>query len=94
MDKNTPDLKSKVILIYMHNRPLEEAVVLEDAHFEQQGGRLFLVGRFAEGASENDWASGVKTSLAWDRVDQYFLFDTLAEYLQRAAQAMARESVH
>jgi len=89
-----PDLGDKIVLVYMINRSPEESVLLCNARFEAQGGRVFLIGEFAEGASANDWVAGVTTALSWDCVEQYFIFDSLEEYMNRASKAYSHEQFH
>jgi hypothetical protein len=88
-----PDLRDKVVLVYIRNRPLDDYVVLERAHFEIQGGRGFVVGRIAEGTTTNDWAAGVPTALSWESVEQYLIFDTLEDYFARETQSYDPQSI-
>ena len=89
-----PDFSSKIILVYLMGRPPDDGVLLQHASFEIQGGRAFVVGEFAEGASANDWVAGVSTALAWDTVQQYFVFDSMEDYMARASQAYHAEQFH
>jgi len=82
-----PDIEDKIILIYLSSRPDEHNAVLQKAHFENQGGRIFIVGEFAEGTTANDWASGVSTAIAWDQIEQYLVFDSLEDYFSRMSRA-------
>jgi len=82
-----PDIAHKVILIYLSGRPDEHNAVLQNAHFENQGGRIFVVGEFAEGTTANDWASGISTAIAWDQVEQYLVFESLEDYFTRMGRA-------
>ena len=83
MDMRFPDLGDKVVLIYLTNQCDENNVVLEQARFEMQGDKLFIVGVFAEGTTANDWATGVHTAVAWGNVEQYLVFDSLEDYFVR-----------
>ena len=89
-----PDFGTKVLLIYLVDRSPDESIVLQNASFEIQGGRPFIIGEFAEGASANDWVAGVMTALAWDTVQQYFVFDSMEDYMARASQAYHAEQFH
>ena len=89
-----PDFTAKVILIYLVDRSPDESIVLQKASFEIQGGRIFLVGEFADGTTPNDWAAGVPTCVSWRRVEQYLVFDSLQGYFSRAAQAFNEKQVH
>ena len=55
-----PDFSNKIVLVYLMGRPPDDGVLLEQAVFEIQGGRSFIIGYFAEGASANDWVAGVR----------------------------------
>ena len=87
MQNALPKLSGKIVVLYLVNRSLEHVAVLEDPHFENLGGRLFIVGVVPDGTSPNDWAAGVTSTVAWDRVEEYLVFDTLEQYLSRAALA-------
>jgi hypothetical protein len=89
-----PDFSQKLVLIYLMGRSPDDGVLLENARFEIQGGRPFLVGDFAEGGSANDWVAGVHTALAWDSVQQYFVFDSMEDYMARASRAYSNEQFH
>ena len=89
-----PDFSNKIILDYLMGRPPDDGVLLQHAAFEIQGGRPFIIGEFAEGASANDWVAGVITALAWDTVQQYFVFDSMEDYMARASQAYHAEQYH
>ena len=89
-----PKLSDKVILIYLKARPPDDNVLLSDARFETQGGKVFLVGEVAEGGSANDWVAGIQTAIGWDCVEQYFIFDTMTDYLNRVSRAYSTESIH
>ncbi len=89
-----PDLSEKIVLIYLGSRTSEESVVLEDVAFQIQGDKIFMVGRIAEGTTPNDWASGVSTAIAWDRIEQYLVFDSLQEYMDRVARSYSEGNFH
>ncbi len=89
-----PDFSGRVILLYLINRSPDDAVVLYDARFEDQGARIFIVGKYAEGTTANDWAADVETAVSWDCVEQYLLFDSIEDYFNRASLAYNKESMH
>ena len=53
---------------------------LFDPHFENQGGKLFIVGTTPENATESNWVSGQISAVAWDRVTDYFIFPDMDSY--------------
>jgi hypothetical protein len=85
-DIRFPDFSDKIVLVYLANRSDDHSIVIEHPTFEIQGGRVFIVGQFAEGTTSNDWASGVQTAVSWDAVEQYLVFDTIEEYFSRISQ--------
>lgn len=89
-----PDFSGKIILIYLINRSLDDAVVLHHVRFEVQGARIFLIGEYAEGTTANDWAVDVTTAVSWDSVEQYLVFDSIEDYFNRASLAYNKESMH
>jgi hypothetical protein len=89
-----PELSNKILLIYLSNRTSEETVVLENASFQIQGDKTFLVGRIAEGTTPNDWASGVNTAISWNSIEQYLVFDSLQDYMDRIARSYTEENFH
>jgi hypothetical protein len=78
-----PDFSGKIILLYLTDRSDEHNVVLQNAVMENQAGKLFVVGQFAEGTTTNDWATGIQTAVAWDNVEQYLVFDSIEDYFSR-----------
>ena len=90
---NYPDIKDKIVLLYLFNRPDDHNVVLQDASLELQAGRMFIVGVFANGTTANDWAAGVRTAVAWDSVEQYLLFDTIEDYFERISIGWENKTV-
>jgi len=53
---------------------------LFDPHFENQGGRLFIMGTLPKGSSDSGWNDNKIGGVAWDRVKEYVIFDSLEEY--------------
>jgi hypothetical protein len=79
-----PDLQGKVIALYPRGMFPMGPVVLDDCAFETQGGRRFLVGMSrACRPDAQEWTTGSRRWIAWDAVDQYFLFESLEEYYAR-----------
>jgi len=75
---NVPDFTGKVLSINLIDDDCSNDVIFP--HFEMQGERLFLVGTVPEGASESKWTDGATVAIAWERVTDYFVFDSLAHY--------------
>ncbi len=94
MEDTLPDLSGRIVVLYLHGRRDPDGSVLQDASFQRQGGRLFLVGKIPEGVSANDWVQGIESAVAWDRVEEYLVFGSLEDYRARAARARRDTQVH
>ena len=82
----TPDLRGKVVSITIEDDDTNHDLV--DPRFELQAGRMFIVGSTPKGATESDWTVGALCSVAWDKVTDYFLFESLEHY-ERAIKISA-----
>jgi len=78
MKENYPDFKGKVLSITIKDDTINRDLI--DPHFENQAGRIFIIGTVPKGATESDWVEACKSSVAWDRITDYFTFDSLEEY--------------
>ena len=76
MKNTTPDFAGKIVSLSTY----DSVLAIQDPHFEQQGGRLFIIGMVPEGGSRNDWALGTLSAVAWDAVTDYLVFGSLKEY--------------
>ena len=73
-----PDFTGKVLSISTMDD--DNSHDLANPGFEMQAGRLFIVGSTPDGASESNWASGARIAVAWDRVTDYYAFDSPERY--------------
>jgi len=78
--KNVPDFSGKCLSIELINDEINYD--LNNPHFELQGGRLFIVGTVPPGATSSDWAVNSESSVAWDQVANYFVFDSLDHWVK------------
>jgi hypothetical protein len=76
-----PDFTKKVVSVSIPGE--EDARCLEHPRWEEQGGRLFLVGTVPHGCSTNDWCGGIAGAVAWGAVTDYMIFDSVEQYLER-----------
>jgi hypothetical protein len=76
-----PDFTKKVVSVSIPGE--EDARCLEHPRWEEQGGRLFLVGTVPHGCSTNDWCGGIAGAVAWEAVTDYMVFDSAEQYLER-----------
>jgi hypothetical protein len=73
-----PDFLGKCVSISLRDDDVSHDLC--DPRFEYQGNRLFIIGYVPKGATESDWAATKTSAIAWDRVQQYFVFDNLKDY--------------
>lgn len=74
-----PDFSGKLVVFYLVDRP-NRSYMLEDATFDMQAGRLFVVGKVSKEYDDDVWARGSTACLAWDCVEQYLIFESAAHY--------------
>ena len=87
----TPSLRGKTVAVYTRSRPTGPAV-LSECMLETRGDRLFLVGTsIRTQRSAPEWTDGVRRAIAWDVVDEYFLFDSPEAYYAREPVTAAAE---
>jgi len=81
MKKALPDFSGKTVSLAIIGA--ESARIIVDPHFTSQGGRLFLIGKIPQGASLDDWMEGLEGAVAWDRVEEYVIFESFEDYIKR-----------
>jgi len=76
--KKLPDFKGKCLSLSImddsHNYDLF------NPYFDYQGNRLFILGTIPAGATDSDWSTGCEGAVAWDRVTEYVVFDSVEAY--------------
>lgn len=82
-EDNLPDFTDKVLSVYI-NGPSESKGIAYP-RFQEQGGRLFLVGVVPETSSLADWVKGHTCAIAWDSITDYLVFDSEEQYVERVA---------
>ena len=75
-DLNVPDFFGKV-LILEYGSSSQGVAYVEDPHFEEQAGRLFVIGTSPIGVSPG--FDGTPVAVAWDTVTAYHVFDSAAD---------------
>ncbi len=78
MKESYPDFNGKVLSITIKDDTINRDLI--NPHFENQAGRIFIIGTVPKGATESDWVEGCQSSVAWDRITDYFVFDSLEAY--------------
>lgn len=78
IDNKYPDFTGKVISITIIDDEQNNDMI--SPTFEMQAGRLFICGEVPKGASRSNWCAGKMSAVAWDRVTDYIVFDSLDDY--------------
>jgi hypothetical protein len=85
MKKTTlPDFTSKVVSVGIATDNYGYAI--NSPRWETQGGRLFLVGSVPHHGSVRDWAEGAVRGVAWDEVTDYYVFDSIDDFIKRQSE--------
>ena len=50
-----PDLSGKCVLVYTTNVKTSHALFIDNPRFEEQAGKMFLVGRIADVSGKSNW---------------------------------------
>ncbi len=81
MKKQLPRLAGKVLSVLCAGE--DTGQLISNPSFEEQGGRLFLVGTVPKDASRDNWMEGLPCAIAWDTVQDYVIFASMDDYLTR-----------
>ncbi len=73
-----PDFQNKTLSIFIDADSFNHD--LTNPHFENQGGRIFIVGEIPKEATESGWNAKKIGAVAWDRVVEYVVFDSYEDY--------------
>lgn len=77
-----PDFAGKCISMMLIDE--EDSHDLNNPHFEYLGGRLFIIGTIPEIATCSGWSGNQIGGVAWERVRDYVLFESLDAYIKAA----------
>jgi hypothetical protein len=58
-------------------------ITVLNPHWEIHGDELFLVGTCPVGGSAKDWSEGITSGIAWNKITDYMVFDSVSEYRKR-----------
>ncbi|MEI8044786.1 MAG: hypothetical protein WCL11_25465 [Verrucomicrobiota bacterium] len=81
MKKHLPQLAGKVLSVLCTGE--DTGQLIYDPFFQDQGGRLFMVGIVPKEASRDNWMEGLLCAIAWDTVQDYVIFASMDDYLTR-----------
>jgi len=78
MKNITPDFKNKVVSFSTD----DSILCIVNPIFELQCKKLFVIGKVVKGSTTNDWAEGRPCAVAWDKVTDYMVFDSIEQYIE------------
>jgi len=81
MKKHLPQFAGKVLSVLCAGE--DTGQLIYDPSFEEQGGRLFMVGIVPKESSRDNWMEGLPCAIAWDTVQDYVIFASMDDYLTR-----------
>ena len=81
--KSTLPFTGKAISIVLIGE--DESKLIIHPHLEVQGGKMFLVGIIPPGGSRRHWVDGLPIAYAWDRVQEYIVFNSVKHHAERLA---------
>lgn len=84
---NYPDFSDKVVSFTLYDNQFSHDFI--NPSFEEQGGRLFVVGQVPVGATGSGWTDGKIAAIAWESVMEYVVFDNVMDYTAAVAQSDA-----
>jgi hypothetical protein len=90
MSADYPDFQGKLILVYHIGGSSKDSALIEEAYFEKQANRLFLVGRLSSALPRTTWSREAPYAIAWDRVERYMVFDSTEEWIARNKRLNSR----
>ncbi|HUR42182.1 MAG TPA: hypothetical protein VM240_13540 [Verrucomicrobiae bacterium] len=76
-----PNFETGVLSLWM--RGSQSTVRMVGPRWETIGGRLYLVGTWAENLERVDALAGCDNAVAWDQVDEFLIFKSIDEYERR-----------
>jgi hypothetical protein len=79
-----PDFKNKVVSVGLAND--NYGYSMSSPRWETQGGKLFLIGLVPHDGSTRNWAEGALRAVAWDQVTDYYVFDSVKDFVKRQAK--------
>jgi len=73
-----PDFRGRALCVYLADREGKSGIYIIDPEFQMQGDRLFITGTTPNTYKEfAHW----RIAIAWDRIDMYYLADSMDEFV-------------
>jgi len=82
-DESAPDFTGRVVVVALATS--QSSLALEHVRYERQLGKLYLVGQQVAHPQFPNWADGATYYIAPEQIIFFAVFDSLADYLARAA---------
>jgi hypothetical protein len=79
-----PDFSDKIVYVSLVGAERYNLTV-QSPHWENHGGKLFLVGTVPPRGSRRDWCAGVPTGIAWEHITDYLVFNSMKDYHEHLA---------
>ena len=67
------EFDGKIVRVYFGESGTGQGAILENSILREIGGRTMLVGTYVESGQEGDWRGGLRTGVAWESVEMYFV---------------------
>jgi hypothetical protein len=90
LEERWPDFTDKVVMV-QSNIPTVSWRLLSPT-FENQGGRIFIVGRSLP--NQDPWPAGSRIGMPWDSVAYYFVFESPEAYLECQRASLVSDPKH
>lgn len=87
--ENLPDFAGMLLSIICNSE--RGGQLIYSPWFENQAGRIFLVGTIPNDVAPDEWMEGLSTAIAWDSVQDYVVFDSIDEYKKRVQERIDDE---
>lgn len=87
---DVPNFDGKVLAICIIDDECHHDLI--SPRLEMQAGRLFLVGISTGKATFSGWTDGCRTAVAWDRVTEYHVFDSVEHYKSAIGKSEALDA--
>jgi len=77
MIKKISELQGKTVSFGTGN----DTLAIKDCQFMELEGKLFVVGKVPQSATQNDWALGQECAISWETVTDFIIFETEEKYV-------------
>ena len=89
-DGNNSSFSGEVGVFYTIGSGGEDPTAIYQPVFKEVHGRTFVVGKSLSPA-KHPWSAGKEMGVAWDRVSDYLVFDSIDDYSHRVGWKVTLE---